>query len=72
MDTLAALASVSQAAQLPPTSGNTTTLVLGLVAFSLLFLVVGAWLVRIVGRFRSVLRFRRPSSLSQPERPRVD
>ncbi len=36
----------AQAAEPPPTSGNTVTLLLGLTAASLIFVIVGVWMVR--------------------------
>jgi len=45
--------------ELPPTDGNLTTIFLGLTAFSLVVVVVGAWLLRSVRAFLSMLRERR-------------
>jgi hypothetical protein len=51
-----------QATEFPDTDGNLTTLILGFAAFSLLIVVVGAWLVEMTRRVWSGRRPRPPGS----------
>lgn len=55
-----------QETEFPDTDGNLTTLILGFAAFSLLIVVVGAWLVEVTRRLWSGRQPRPPGSPIDP------